>query len=330
MHTMTARIKSWEAGLWKLLPLGKGCRYSDRGVEEVFGTSQQKLTWSSCFRSHPMPRQGLKQVFSLLILLLVLPKVNNHFMTRDLMTNGTGPLNVTLSGDVENQSGRVQIAVVKACVGSAFKRISNASLENGLNYAKIHSYDFLEVNEGTFPEVTFVTPHAWVKIAYLHDLLVSRLKLDWVFWLDCDTLVLRPQVSVESVLQEMNVGVSHDLVFTEDDPNHRAMAPFNSGVFFIRNSRWAVEELSRVLRLASQQEIRNHGLWEQEALRRLYISNDNAEHAKMLIVPERWKFNAFDRLEEETNETFIWHRTACRDQPKCDDKYLFRASQVQF
>lgn len=221
------------------------------------------------------------------------------------------------------------VAVVKACLGTSFERISEPSLNNARNYAKRHAYTFLELNESTYPETIFFTPPAWVKIAYLHDLLERGVPYEWLVWFDCDTLVLRQHFALESILHELNVSEHQDLVFTEDDPSNRGMAPFNSGMFFMRNSDWNREELGRVLRLASNAAIRNHGLWEQEALRVLYTENKFMEHERMLVASMRWKFNAFDRLNEETNETVIWHRTACRTQPECDDKFKRKADVIE-
>lgn len=220
------------------------------------------------------------------------------------------------------------VAVVKACLGSSFEGIANVSLDNGQKYARKHLYDFHEVNEETYPETTFFTPQAWIKVAYLKKLIDANKSYEWILWLDCDALVLRPEVSVASMLESLNVTVKHDLIFTEDDPNNRRIAPFNSGVFLMRNSSWAREELGHVLRLASQEDIRNHGLWEQEAFRRLYVENAHNEQRRILVAPMRWKFNAFDRLAEVTADTVIWHRTACRTQPHCDEKFLMKAKTV--
>ncbi len=222
-----------------------------------------------------------------------------------------------------------KVAVVKACIGTSFKRISEPSLNNARNYAKRHSYTFLELNESTYPETTFFTPPSWVKVAYLHDLLERGVPYDWLVWFDCDTLVLRQHFALELILQELNVSEDHHFVLTEDDPNNSEIALFNAGIFFMRNSDWNREELGRVLRLASNAGIRNHGLWEQEALRFLYTENKFMEHERMLVVSARWKFNAFDRLGEETNETVVWHRTACRTQPECDDKFKRKAEMIE-
>ena len=147
---------------------------------------------------------------------------------------------------------------------------------------------------------------------------------DWLVWFDCDTLVLRQHFALESILHELNVSEHHELVFTEDDPSNRGMAPFNSGMFFVRNSDWNREELGRVLRLASNAAIRNHGLWEQEALRVLYTENKFMEHERMLVASARWKFNAFDRLNEETNDSHL--ARGVQNQPECDEKFAARSS----
>lgn len=249
--------------------------------------------------------------------------VRSAFQTRDAtVTVGTSELH-------GSSTLEMHVAVVKACLGPAFEGITRISLDNGLRYARTHHYEFHEVNETTFPEATFFIPPAWVKIAYLHSLLGKDMPYRWILWLDCDVLILKLDVSVQSILNELNVTTQHELIFTEDDPQNKMIAPFNSGVVLARNSRWVYHELAHVLRMASQQEIRNHGLWEQEALRRLHVHNEHDEQNRFLISPMRWKFNAFDRLAEERADTVMWHRTACRKQPECDGKFIRKAAQIR-
>jgi len=263
-----------------------------------------------------------------LTLILVFAVVQNHYR-KHTSTNVTSVRKSRLDfNSTPTRIAPARVAIVKACLGESFKYISEASLNNARNYANYHAYTFLELNESTYPATVFLTPPAWVKIAYLHELLGRRVPYEWLVWFDCDTLVVRQDFPVELALQEMRVSEHHHLVFTEDDPNNREMAPFNSGVFFVRNSGWARKELGHVLRLASKTAIRNHGLWEQEALRVLYIENKFMEQEHFLIAAARWKFNAFDRLNEETNETTVWHRTACRTQPNCDDKFNRKATSI--
>ena len=184
-------------------------------IRSVCGTKfllRNEPMWLVCQRREQIPCRP-KQVLSVIILFLVLSMVREQCTNENSATSRSGTLTIKTSSPsssasvsntsllgIQNIRG-VQVAVVKACVGNAFSRISSASLENGRNYSKVHNYEFLEVNENTFPATTFFTPPAWLKVAYLHYLLVSRSTLDWILWLDCDTLVLRPHVSVESVLQ---------------------------------------------------------------------------------------------------------------------------------
>ena len=221
-----------------------------------------------------------------------------------------------------------RVAVVKACVGTFCDNIRNVSMFNSRRYADKHGYTFLEINEQTYVKTPFVTPFSWLKIAFLYDALRRGADFEWFVMFDCDSLVLNIQYSVESILNELKVTSDHQLIFTEDDPNHSHESPFNAGVFFMRNSAWSLEELEQVLRMASEEEIRNHEWWEQAAFHALYRANAMEEQKKILIVSERWKFNAFDRLNEANSSTVIWHRTGCRAQPQCDNKFINTAQSI--
>ena len=117
--------------------------------------------------------------------------------------SGQGSVVETRSGYKQNTKPRspAVFAVVKACLGSSFEGIANVSLDNGQKYARKHLYDFHEVNEETYPETPFFTPQAWIKVAYLNKLIDATRSYEWILWLDCDVLVLRPEVSVASMLE---------------------------------------------------------------------------------------------------------------------------------
>jgi len=221
-----------------------------------------------------------------------------------------------------------RVAVVKACVGPYSVTIRSASVLNSRHYAERHGYAFLEINEETYVKTPFMTPFSWLKIAFLYDLLREGAKYEWIVMFDCDSLVLNVTYAVESILSELKVTNDHQLIFTEDSPESAHASPFNAGVFFMRNSAWSLKELEQVLRLASEANIRNHGWWEQAAFHALYRENTMEEHHKILIVPQRWKFNAFYHLNEANSSTVIWHRPNCKVQPRCDNIFISTAQSI--
>ena len=238
------------------------------------------------------------------------------------------------SRNTQDVAGRRGIAVAKACIeGSGINKmesIRGASLSNCRYYTEQHGYTFLEVDQSTYVKTPFVTPISWVKIAFLYDLLSKGVEYEWIVMFDCDTLVVNPQYAVESILSELNVTDSHHFVFTEDDPNYKNVSAFNAGIFFMRNSMWALKELERVLQLASDEKFRYHEWWEQAAFQYLYRENTMEEHQKILIVPERWKFNSFHRLNETNKSTVVWHRSGCRKQPECDDLFIRMSKLIKY
>jgi len=91
---------------------------------------------------------------------------------------------------------------------------------------------------------------------------------------------------------------------------------------FVRNTRWTIDVLGRLMVLAEKDDTRNHPWWEQHALHELFSQNYGGLRRKLLIVQKRARINAFASLGEEERDDFIWHRVNCREQPVCDQSYF--------
>ena len=214
-------------------------------------------------------------------------------------------------------------AVLKYCGGDAYSGIADMSLNNTKEYATRNGLEVLLANSETFPTEPFFTPRAWLKLAFILDILQKR-QHKWLVWLDCDVLVINLNASVEVLLGSLNLTTAHDFVVARDVGN----SPFNTGVIFVRVTNWAVETTARALRLASEKTIREHGFWEQKALHKLYTDNAHDEQQKILVLQERWKINAFAFLKEERPQSFAWHRVNCRDRARCDESFRERYCHI--
>ncbi|CAL9752680.1 unnamed protein product [Musa acuminata subsp. burmannicoides] len=138
------------------------------------------------------------------------------------------------AGDVA--SPRPRIAIVSFSDESegggrrSFRGVRAAVEGNKRAYAEQMGYGYVDARD----LVDRSRPPNWSKILAVR----SQLPLyDWVFWNDADTVVTNPNTSLESILQaELEHGdfeSSPDLVVTED------FNGVNSGLFFVRRSKWS-------------------------------------------------------------------------------------------
>ena len=223
---------------------------------------------------------------------------------------------VSTSGPNVSSSKHLKPALLHYCGGKSYAGIAEFSLENSKEYAKRHELDVLVANSDTFPTESFFTPKAWVKLAFMLQILEMK-QYSWLLWLDCDVLITSLHLPVEPLLDSLNVSHDHDIVVAKDIGN----SPFNTGVLLVRVSDWTVKTVARALRYAEDPSVREHGWWEQKALHLLYNENKHEEQLKILVVQDRWRLNAFANLGEERSDSFAWHRVNCRNQSACDQSF---------
>lgn len=191
-------------------------------------------------------------------------------------------------------------------------------------YANRHGYHILSGSREPLAIEAFVTPLAWIKAAYLHELLLKNNnnngETKWLLWIDCDALVAQLDWSVEYVVKsllQIDMDSEYDMIMAEDP--HVA---FNSGVILMRCNDWTRNLWKRVLQLAANESIRTHVWWEQKALLDLWEANKYEEQRRILITPHRPIWNAFwtERRKDEyqPNKSFVWHRVNCRKVKECN------------
>ncbi|KAG6490058.1 hypothetical protein ZIOFF_051340 [Zingiber officinale] len=116
----------------------------------------------------------------------------------------------------------------------AFQGLRAATQGNKQAYATQMGYRYIDAGD----LVDRSRPPNWSKILAVRAHLPHY---DWVFWNDADTLVTNPNMSLENVLLaaigHRDFHSSPDLVVTKD------FNGVNSGVFFIRQSKWSEDFL---------------------------------------------------------------------------------------
>ncbi|XP_002964665.2 uncharacterized alpha-1,2-galactosyltransferase C637.06 [Selaginella moellendorffii] len=107
---------------------------------------------------------------------------------------------------------------------------------NKQRYAAMHGYGFIDASDVLDAE----RPPSWSKIKAVRKHLGSY---DWIFWNDADSLVTNFAVTLEEVVSSTLGDVKYedrpDLIITQD------VTGFNAGMFFIRDSAWSRDFLTR-------------------------------------------------------------------------------------
>ena len=175
-----------------------------------------------------------------------------------------------------------RVALVTLCAyDAADSPLSALSMHNKVEYATRHGYDFF----GETQVANTSRRATWSKIPLLQKYLqiedgadvgaggTRRNKYDWVFWIDCDSIIMNTDVRLENLLDRVlgsrddsegscdsvdaassnaqKGDLAHgrvdpatqttpDLILTEDG------AMLNGGFFAVRNSRWSRHFLSTV------------------------------------------------------------------------------------
>ncbi|KAL4946093.1 hypothetical protein BDV06DRAFT_183114 [Aspergillus oleicola] len=132
----------------------------------------------------------------------------------------------------------------------------------------------------------------WNKLAYLISLIVQELekpegeRLEWLFWADSDTILMNPNLRLETFLPPSYLKDIH-IIFSKD------WNGMNAGVFPIRVHPWSIELLSAAIGYPFTSPKVDLFWAEQSALVQLF-----AEHSyfsrSVAYVPMRW-FNAYMR-----------------------------------
>lgn len=198
---------------------------------------------------------------------------------------GNGPKHP--GGDVLEPSLIAKITLVTGDPNIVYER----ALRTHILHNRLHGYPMFTLRQSIFPDV-------WSKPAYIMSVILHELqkpvhrRLQWLLWIDADTIVLNPHIPVERFLppntkewEDVNLLVSHDF------------NGLNNGVFPIRVCPWSVELLSAVLTYRHYKPDDELVFRDQSAMGYLLETPRYERHT--VKVPQRW-FNAYMG---ELNET---------------------------
>lgn len=142
----------------------------------------------------------------------------------------------------------------------------------------------------------------WSKPAYILSLLLRELskpeseRLDWLFWVDADTVILNPNVPIETFLPPPGSEFEDVHLLYSNDWNG-----LNNGVFPVRVSQWAVKLFTAIVAY-------RHYKPDMPLVFRDQSAMDNVMREPQFInnivqAPQRW-FNAYQGEHNETLAPF--------------------------
>jgi galactosyl transferase GMA12/MNN10 family/Methyltransferase domain len=205
----------------------------------------------------------------------------------------------------ETYSKNATVAIVTIAVGQDYQNRVSPGIESKRAYCKQHGYDFICCQDSLDPSRHIY----WSKILLALQVMDNP-NLEWIVWMDADTLIMNHGITIEDIVEEKN----HFLISID-------RCGVNTGVFFIRNCAWSVQFLRNVY---NRTDCFSHCFPEQTAVALELEKMEFRSHAR--IVPQRI-FNSYpsEIIGYSLNSTyqsgdFIIHFPSARND---DLSYLF-------
>lgn len=189
---------------------------------------------------------------------------------------------------------------------------------------RIHGYPLYVLRHGILDDV-------WSKPAYILNLLLRELskpedeRLQWLLWVDADTILLNPFVPIETFLPPSPEFDDVHMLVTAD------WNGLNNGVFPIRVNQWAVDLFAAIISFRHYKPDVSLTFRDQSAMDMLLKERKFAQH--IVWAPQRW-FNAYQGEHNETlapfqvrRGDFLVHFAGVGDRDKRMAYWLDRVEQ---
>jgi len=177
--------------------------------------------------------------------------------------------------------GKFNLPILKICiaslsVGEKYKKIVEPGIITKKVYCKRHNYFFRE-DEDIFDTTR---PPAWSKVKLILKCLEED--YDYVVWIDSDTLIQNFRKRIEEFI--FSFQGKKDILMTKD------FHMLNSGVIFIKNTKWAKDFFNQVY---AQVQFIHDPNWEQTAIQYLLEDSKISEHVRVLEPYQQREFNSY-------------------------------------
>jgi hypothetical protein len=123
----------------------------------------------------------------------------------------------------------MKIGVCTLRIGDVYKRRTQYTHINKLNYCDKHSYTFID-DESVYDDSK---PIPWSKLKLLEEYLQQ---FDYLVWIDADILIMNQDIKLESFIEKYptNIICGSDWRMT------------NTGVLFVKNTEWSMKFLEAI------------------------------------------------------------------------------------
>jgi hypothetical protein len=159
------------------------------------------------------------------------------------------------------------------------------------HHDRIHGYRLHVLRQQLLDDV-------WSKPAYILSLLLRELskpegeRLEWLFWVDADTVILNPNVPIEVFLPPPGPEFEDVHLLYSNDWNG-----LNNGVFPVRVNRWAIELFTAIVAYLHYKPEVPLTFRDQSAMD--YVMKEPQFVNNIVQAPQRW-FNAYQGEHNET------------------------------
>lgn len=173
----------------------------------------------------------------------------------------------------------MRIAIITA-VSKSYQVMGALARSNKQAYCEKHGYTYVEY-DGTYPDrhLDKIINKAcnWHKIIVMLEHMDAY---DYIVWSDCDTLIMNPDITIESML----VDGKHMIIGQYDDPNPAYLV--HTGNFIVKCSPEMKELLTEIYYGENYRQFNNVDHHEESAI--MWYRKYNRPHASLIqIVPMR-------------------------------------------
>ena len=215
--------------------------------------------------------------------------------------------------------------IAKCTISFNYNPVYERALRTHDAHNQLHNYP-LYINRESILDDVWTKP-AWILALILRELARPTVeRLQWLFWMDADTVVLNPHIPIETFLPPLS-GRFDDvhLVIVHD------FNGLNNGIFAIRVCRWSVQLLSAILAFPHYKPDHFLLFRDQSAMEEVLREWRFARH--IVQAPQRW-FNAYQGEHNETlapfqvrRGDFLVHFPGVGDREQRMQYWLDRAEQ---
>ena len=208
------------------------------------------------------------------------------------MTNSAHAVEEILSPDRDNLGVRTRVGKCTIILYGA--GIYERSVRSHEAHDRMHGYPLHVLRHGLMDDV-------WSKPAYILSILLRELarpedeRLQWLLWVDADTILLNPYIAIETFLPPSPEFDDVHLLVSND------WNGLNNGVFPIRVNQWAVDLFSAIVAYRQFRPDDPLVFRDQSAMDTLLHEPKFEAHA--VEAPQRW-FNAYQGEHNETLQPF--------------------------